>query len=390
MTSKRTALIVSPVSNLAGVARHIIDLSRVGVPEWELVVTAPEGPLLDELRRQGTHVVPLALDTMNVFAAARALRTLIRRLRPKVVHSHLARADILTALATPGLPVVLVTTEHHIPPDRFMFHSSRPAAIAMETVHHLRLRRVAEAMAVSSSTARDMRKWWRTSVPITVVLNGVDRADEQERRAPGLRFLSLTRLSPEKNVQATLRGFAQVLEQRPEARLTIAGDGPEGPALRAEAERLDLRDAICFAGFVDPVKAMSEHDVIVQPSLSDNFSYTLLDAVVAGMGVVASPIGGNPEMLPPQCIVPIGDDAELARTMLEQGLDTDERPELPPEVPTVAGMAAQVAGVYARAVHHSIHGVRFGKGASVKSRARRATVEADDPCRSPVEERKSA
>ncbi|MCS6711629.1 glycosyltransferase family 4 protein [Brachybacterium sp. EF45031] len=346
-TPTPTTLIVTPVSNLAGVARHVIDLARVGIPGWRIVVTGPEGPLLEELRALGTPVVPLPLDEASVPRAVAALRALIRHLRPAIVHSHLAKADILATLAAAALPTRLVTTEHHIPPDRFMFHGSRPKAMAMETVHHLRLRRVGAAMAVSDSTARDMRRWWHTSVPITVVHNGVDRLESPPQRHPGLRFLSLTRLSPEKNVQATLRAFALVAVEHPEARLTIAGEGPEAPSLRDLARDLGIADRVEFPGFVDPVTTMDGHDVIVQPSKSDNFSYTLLDAVVHGMGVAASPIGGNPEMLPPRCIAPFDDDAALARIMVEQGQDLAVRPELPASVPTVAGMAAQVAQVYA-------------------------------------------
>lgn len=345
--SEPTALIVVPVSNLAGVARHVLDLARVGIPGWRLVVTGPEGPLLEKLRELDRPVVPLELDALPVPRAVAQLRRLVRSLRPAIVHSHLARADILAAFATPGLRTTLITTEHHIPPDRFMFHRTLPAALAMETVHRVRLRRFAAAIAVSSSTARDMRRWWKASLPIEVILNGVDRPQEPRQRPAGLRFLSLTRLSPEKNVSQTIRAFALLAAEHPQARLTVGGTGPEAEDLRELAERSGLGDRIAFPGFLDAEEAMAQHQVIVQPSRSDNASYTLLDAVARGMGVAASPIGGNPEILPPQCIAAF-EDAALARVMVEQALETDSRPELPAAVPTVAGMAERVAGIYDR------------------------------------------
>lgn len=338
---------VVPVSNLAGVARHVIDVSRVGLPGWRLVVLAPEGPLLDALRAQGQAVQAVNIgEGVPTADAVRELRTSLKALRPTVVHSHLARADILSALATPGLGARLVSTEHHISPDPLMFHASRPRALAMQTVHHLRIRRFAALLAVSESTRRDMLRYWRPHLPVTVVRNGVDRPDAPVVRQPGLRLLSLTRLSPEKNLDMTLRAFALVRAERPTATLTIAGSGPELDRLRALAALLGVADAVAFPGFVDPVAAMASHDVIVQPSRSDNLSYTLLDAVVAGMGVAASPIGGNPEILPPHCIAPLDDDARLAAIAIEQGLDVAKRPTLPGTIPTVREMADQIVAAY--------------------------------------------
>ncbi|MDK7740920.1 glycosyltransferase, partial [Veillonella nakazawae] len=75
----------------------------------------------------------------------------------------------------------------------------------------------------------------------------------------------------------------------PEATLTVAGTGEEDTSLKTLAHRLGLDDKVSFPGFADPDEAMASHDVIVQPSKSDNCSYTLLDALAFGMGVAASP-----------------------------------------------------------------------------------------------------
>lgn len=340
------ALWVTPVSNLAGVARHILDVARVGIPGWRLVVTAPEGPLLDRLRELGCPVIPLPVEGASTATSVAALRHTLLRLRPAIAHSHLAKADILLAMASVGLPVKLVTTEHHIPPDRFMFHTSLPAAVAMESVHRLRLTRFAHAIAVSGSTKRDMLTYWHTKTPITVILNGVDRPVDAPARTSGLRLLSLTRLSPEKNLDMTLRVFARILESHPEATLTLAGKGDDEARLRRAAASLGVADQVVFPGFMDAAEAMASHDVLLQPSKSDNCSYTLLDAVAQGLGVAASPIGGNPEILPAHCIADLDDEAGMARIAIEQGLDLGRRPTLPVTVPTVAGMARGISDIY--------------------------------------------
>lgn len=345
-----TALWVCPVSELAGVARHIIDTARVGLPGWQLVVAAPEGPLLRALRELRTPVLPLPGDDGSTAANVAALRRAITGLRPAIAHSHLAKADIHLAAASVALPVALITTEHHISPDRYMFHPTRSSAATMEAVHRARLTRFSGAIAVSSSTKRDMVERWRPTVPIEVILNGVERPDSRPARGSGVNMLSLSRLSPEKNVAMTLRAFAQVLQSQPAARLTVAGTGEQDAALRELAHELGIARYVRFVGFVDADEAMDRHDVLMQPSLSDNCSYALLDAVARGMGVAASPVGGNPEILPPPCIADLDDDARLAEIAVAQGLDVGARPELPDEVPTVTEMTGRIVEVYVAAL----------------------------------------
>ncbi|WP_295033626.1 glycosyltransferase family 4 protein [uncultured Microbacterium sp.] len=352
------ALWVCPVSNLAGVARHILDVARVGLPGWRLAVAAPEGPLLEELRALGITVVPLEIGSPS--HAAAELRGVLKHLRPAIAHSHLAKADILLAGASIGLPLTLVTTEHHISPDRHMFHPSRVGAWSMETVHRMRLTRFAAAIAVSASTSRDMIQRWRPRVPVSVVLNGVDRPVSPPRREPGLRLLSLSRLEREKNVQMSLQAFARLLPEHPEASFTVAGTGSLSDELQALARSLGIAKQTRFVGFVDAEQAMAQHDVLLQPSRSDNFSYALLDALSQGMGVAASPIGGNPEILPKRCIAPFDDVGRLAEIAVMQGLDVGERPSLSSSIPTVAEMADGITSVYAGTEWQNRRGARTG------------------------------
>lgn len=340
-----TALWVVPVSDLGGVARHVLDIARVGLPGYRLVVAAPEGPLLDRLRAQGIPVVAWQVAGRSVPATVAELRSVVRRLRPAVVHSHLAKADFLVAAATAGLPGQVISTEHHVPADLHVFHPSAIRRSTRRIAHHARIRRFDHLIAVSESTARDLRRHWRPTVPVSVVLNGVDRRAAQPRPA-GLRVLALSRLAPEKNVEDVVRAFAQVHNDHPEASLTVAGEGPSSARIRAVVDELGLAAAVRFPGFVDADTAMADHDVLVQASLTDNLSYTLLDAVAAGMGVAATDVGGNAEILPPHCLAPVGDVRTLAERIVEQGTRPEQRPTLPPGIPTVEGMTRAVVSVY--------------------------------------------
>jgi len=340
------ALWVAPVSQLAGVSRHVLDVAREGIPGYRLEVAAPVGPLTDALRARGTRVHPVDFSGPPARSGA-ALRKVVARVRPRIVHSHLARADFLVAAATVGLPVRLVSTEHGIAGDAQLYHRGRLRAQSRQALHHLRSRRFSALIAVSESTRREMVAAWRPAVPIEVVRNGVDPVGERHA-LPGLRFLTLSRLAAEKNLPAALRAFGVIAQEEPQARLTVAGEGPELNHLVALTHAGHLAHLVRFVGHVDPGMALDSHDVLVQLSEWENASYSLLDAVVRGLGVVATPVGGNREILPSQCLVAADSPRAVADVMSRQALHLDSRPQLPGDWPTVRAMVDQIASIYVR------------------------------------------
>ena len=142
-----------------------------------------------------------------------------------------------------------------------------------------------------------------------------------------------------------LRAFAKLRSDRSFARLTVAGEGPLREELQELTEQLGIGDAVEFPGFVDPAEAMAAADVMVQLSVWENCSYTLLDAVNAGLGVVATPVGGNPEILPERCLVWTEDAADVAAAIQEQAVRAN-RPILPGWWPDIPAMTAGIRDCY--------------------------------------------
>jgi glycogen(starch) synthase len=138
-----TALWVVPVANLAGVARHVLDVAGAGIPGWRLVVLCPDGPLAERLTAGGTAVVTGEFGPDAGFRASfRTLQRTVRGLNPDVVHSHLSYADVVAAavLAT-DRRTRLVTTEHGIAADDLVYHGSAWKARVKAALHTVRLRR---------------------------------------------------------------------------------------------------------------------------------------------------------------------------------------------------------------------------------------------------------
>lgn len=333
----RTALWYTPVGETGGVSRHVLDVARTGLPAWRLVVLCPEGPLARELRARGTAVLTGPVGAADgPRAAIPAVRRVLRRLGPDVLHTHLAFADLVGTAAAVGvrsgrgLRVRHVSTEHGIAGVRGLYQATALEARVKRAAHRARLRRTDRVIAVSESTREQVRAQWGHGTPVTVIRNAVERPaappSGRDRPEGGLRVLSLARLAPEKRIDRLLEAFALVHAEHPAARLTIAGEGPSSASLRSRARDLGLDGAIAWPGHVDAAAAMGSHDVVVQLSAWENLSYTLLDAVAHGLGVVASDVGGNAEIVPSRCLVDPADARAVARAITAQGTTPGVRP----------------------------------------------------------------
>ena len=321
-TKTLTVLWVVPVPDFGGVARHVLDVARTGIPGYRLVVCAPEGKLTERLRELNipVHAVPFG-PSRGFRTSFASLTHVIEQEKPAIVHSHLAYADVIAAavvnslkmrrLANRSLTVpTLITTEHGIAGDDAVYHGTSWRSKLMEQVHRVRLWGTNAAIAVSRSTAEQMRRKWGAR-RVSIIYNGVDaprlRAAVHKHRvltepdAP--RILSLSRLSPEKGIDVLIEAFAQLRTVYPKAHLEIAGEGDLANTLAQQVRELHISDAVTFSGFVDPLEAMGRSDMVVQLSIWENCSYTLLDAKAAGLKTVATNVGGNPEILAPNELV---------------------------------------------------------------------------------------
>ena len=317
-----TALWVVPVPDFGGVARHVLDVAQTGIPGYRLVVCAPEGKLTERLRELNipVHTVPLG-PSSGFRTSFVSLAHVIEREKPAIVHSHLAYADVIAAAAVNSLKMrrlanrsltvpTLITTEHGIAGDDAVYHGTSWRSKLMEQVHRVRLWGTNAAIAVSRSTAEQMRRKWGAR-RVSIIYNGVDaprlRAAVHKHRVPtepdAPRILSLSRLSPEKGIDVLIEAFAQLRTVYPKAHLEIAGEGDLADTLAQQVRQLHISDAVTFSGFVDPLEAMGRSDMVVQLSLWENCSYTLLDAKAAGLKTVATNVGGNPEILAPNELV---------------------------------------------------------------------------------------
>jgi glycogen synthase len=137
------------------------------------------------------------------------------------------------------------------------------------------------------------------------------------------RLLYVGRLSQEKGVDVAIAALPAVLARAPDARLRIAGEGPLSLVLRDLVAERGLADRVEFLGFVsrDGVRCLlSESSVVVVPSRGEGFSLVALEAAQAGRPVVATRVGGIPEVVvdgETGLLVPAEAPAALAEAILK-------------------------------------------------------------------------
>jgi len=337
--------------HLGGVTEHVhnlaLELERRGHPT--IVVTANMGSpprstdpheMVDPpfVRRIGTSRTIYSAGSFARVTTGRSLRrdlrALFRHERIDVVHVHGGLNPTLGLVgpdAADDLGVPVVATFHS------WFAGSALLRVFRRPLQR-RLDRHAAVMAVSQPVidahSRYLEADW------VIIPNGVDtrffRADERPhtpRGCPELLFLG--RLDPRNGLDTVLAAMGRVVEERPGAHLTVAGDGP----LRPVYERLarPLGRSVSFVGRVngDRPAHYSRADLYLCPTTKASFGITLLEAMACGTPMVVSDIVGFRELVdggPEAVLVPKERPAAWADTILELLAD---RPRL--EAMSVAG-----------------------------------------------------
>jgi sugar transferase (PEP-CTERM/EpsH1 system associated) len=196
-------------------------------------------------------------------------------------------------------------------------------------------RRLAPLIDRFVTVSDDLRQWLVASVgvpgqKVVMIHNGVDvgrfgRRDRAEARlhtglpVEGEIVGTVGRLDPVKDQVALIRAFAALAAGHPQALLVIVGDGPCRSELERVTTELGLQSRVRLLGMSADVPAVMEAlDLFVLPSIAEGMSNTILEAMASGLPVVATRVGGNPEMVEDGvtgALVPVRDAAALRQAL---------------------------------------------------------------------------
>jgi len=259
-------------------------------------------PALERLRRLGIEPQPIRIDRLVSAASVRRVRAHLRAVEPDLVHTHLAYSDALGGLAARSLGIPTVSTIH------VMRWGGDPREATRERLIRAVRRRCAARVVVVSDAAREafLAQTGERPERVVTVRNGV-LADPAPGAGTAVRAQlgidagdtvvgMLSVLRGGKGHEQALDALRELLPQHPRLRLLIAGDGEGRGALEQAAA--DLGPAVVFAGFRDDAMAtLDAVDVLLHPSRFDAFPTALLEAMSARVPVVATAVGGIPEIV---------------------------------------------------------------------------------------------
>lgn len=341
MTVAVTQIMASGAGGGAQVhVQHLVERLDAAVVDAE-VISLADGPAVRRMRAAGIRVH--VIDEPDDEVALAAVVELLAARPPDVIHNHMYRAEVIGTqaalqLQSLGLPRPYVVST---------VHSSRIRSAADRAVLRILTPSMDRLIAVSRAIVAKLEREGRTgSTPVELIYNGVDLKRYEYTEAcctlpeeygfpEGSPLVGVVaRLEPEKGHATLLEAWPQVLERVPEARLLIIGEGSERQALEAQADRLDLLGEECsadlcvgtrgarpgakvlFTGLRDDVPAVTAAlDVAVLPSYREAQGLAILEAMALRRPVVATQVGGVPEMIEngtTGLLVPPHDAAALA------------------------------------------------------------------------------
>ncbi|MCU0463259.1 MAG: glycosyltransferase family 4 protein [Anaerolineae bacterium] len=282
-------------------------------------------------------VVPELSRALNPLRDLRTLWTLwrlIRREKPDVVHTHTAKAGFVGRWAAKlaGVPVIVHTFHGHVFEGYFGPRKTRLFLILEQLTS-----RVSDViLTLTEGLRRELADKYRVTrrERITVLPLGLDLQPFADTpRKPGtfrqvwnipadVPLVGISgRFVPVKNHMLFLEAAALIRAQRPDAHFVMVGDGELRAEVEAQIHALGLRSAVTITGWQrDLTIAYADMDVFVISSVNEGTPVTVIEALAAGCPVVATQVGGLPDLLEGGrfgALTPSGDAGALASAVLK-------------------------------------------------------------------------
>jgi len=315
MRGKIRVLQVVTLSEWGGAQKVVYDLAT-GLSRERFVAEAacaPGGPLVAELVRAGIAVHEIAalrrsLSPGRDLLALGELFALMRRGRYDIVHCHSSKAGLLGRLAAraAGVPRIFFTVHGWGFANRVEYGALESFLIRAER----RAARLAEALVCVSRATREEGLRWRIAGPekFVVIYNGLDPVDcgvpdltlrRETGAGPGdAVVVTAGRLAPQKQPLVFLEAARRLGSRHPRARFVLIGDGPLGEECRAFIGKGGPADRIYLAGFrPDVPQLLTGADIFVLLSAFEGLPLTVIEAMLAGLPVVAYAVGGLAELV---------------------------------------------------------------------------------------------
>jgi glycosyltransferase involved in cell wall biosynthesis len=255
----------------------------------------------------------------------------VRAERPDLLHTHMVHADVYGSVAAHALRVPFLSTRHN--DDRYLLGP-------FKYVDRAFMSGVAGIVAISDAVREFHIRSGLPARKLVTIHYGLDELpaaqSELTPEAAGIPsgaplVLAIGRLIEQKDHATLLGAFARVRDNLPEARLTILGWGRLEEATKARVRELELEDAVLLPGRVEPAAWLARADVFAHTSRWEGFGIVLLEAMLAGLPVVATRVSAVPEIVvdgETGILAPVGDEVAIAAALSSLLADSGRRQRL--------------------------------------------------------------
>lgn len=318
-TPKRTKILyVITKSNWGGAQRYVYDLATSLDPAlYDVeVVAGGNGLLKEKLEQAGIPVISLQTMERDInfrkeAMSAKELWKIFREKKPDIVHLNSSKAGGIGALIArlAGVKKIIFTAH------AWAFNENREifSKIIISTLHWVTVILSHKTITVSESVKEQIihKPFIKNKLfAIHLGIHPFEPKQKEEARAiiaekTGIQSSPedfwigiVAELHPVKGLLFAIDAVALLKEQYPTLRMVIIGEGDQRAIIQKQIEKRRLQNNVCLAGFMDDAKTLVKaFDIFMLPSLSEAFGYTIVEAGYGEVPVVATQVGGIPEVI---------------------------------------------------------------------------------------------
>jgi glycosyltransferase involved in cell wall biosynthesis len=318
----RIAYVITRADAVGGASVHVRDLARAMLARGHEVIVflGGEGHVTEQLLSAGVPFQSLrfllrAIHPVRDLRAVAELTQAVREFNPNLLSLHTAKAGWIGRVVASRLGIPALYTPHGWP---FGNRFSPLARLAFRFVERAASKDATAVLCVCEHEKElAVRLQVSDAARLRLIYNGVHDVPPEMLARPATspaRIVSVARFAAPKDHE-TLLGAMALLGERP-WELDLVGEGPGEAPARALARTLGIGDRVRFLGYQpDPAAVLARAQIFVLSTRSESFPRSVLEAMRAGLPVVASRVGGVPEAVADGAngfTVPPGDPALLA------------------------------------------------------------------------------
>ena len=294
--------IVTRADPIGGAQVHVRDLASALLSRGHepIVVTSGSGPYTEGLRAAGVQTIVLdslsaPINPLRDLRALQEIRTLLKKLQPDLVSTHSSKAGILGRVAARTLGIPVIFTAHG--------WAFTPGVPSREAAIYTCIERLAAPLASKIITVSEfdrqlaLARGVASSQAVVTIHNGMPDVAPELRADPSrspVRLAMVARFEPQKDHATLFHALAGLVNEP--WQLDLIGDGALLPEAKELSRRLGLADRIQFLGQrMDVDERLAEAQVALLITNWEGFPRSILEAMRAGLPVVASAVGGIAE-----------------------------------------------------------------------------------------------